>query len=51
MRDPRRGVASLAAELGRDVTIGEVLPVVERHLKDVLEHADLKPREIEKATA
>jgi lipoyl(octanoyl) transferase len=45
------GVASLAAELGRDVTIAEVLPVVERHLKDVLEHADLKPREIEKATA
>ncbi|WP_405612387.1 lipoyl(octanoyl) transferase LipB [Streptomyces sp. NBC_00076] len=45
------GVASLADELGRDVTIDEVLPVVERHLKDVLENAELKPREIEKATA
>ncbi|MFF4300522.1 lipoyl(octanoyl) transferase LipB [Streptomyces sp. NPDC001601] len=45
------GVASLAAELGRDVTIEEVLPVVERHLKDVLENADLKPRVIEKAPA
>jgi len=45
------GVASLASELGRDVTIEEVLPVVERHLKDVLENADPKPREIEKATA
>jgi lipoyl(octanoyl) transferase len=45
------GVASLAAELGRDVTIDEVLPVVERHLRDVLENADLKPRLIETATA
>ncbi|MGC9541060.1 lipoyl(octanoyl) transferase LipB [Streptomyces sp. UG1] len=45
------GVASLAAELGRDVTIDEVLPVVERHLRDVLENAELKPREIEKTPA
>jgi lipoyl(octanoyl) transferase len=45
------GVASLAGELGRDVTIEEVLPVVERHLRDVLENAEPKPREIEKATA
>jgi lipoyl(octanoyl) transferase len=45
------GVASLADELGRDVTITEVLPVVERHLKDVLENAELKPRLVEKATA
>jgi lipoyl(octanoyl) transferase len=45
------GVASLAGELGRDVTIGEVLPVVERHLKDVLENAELKPRVIEKTPA
>jgi lipoyl(octanoyl) transferase len=44
------GVTSLANELGRDVTIDEVLPVAERHLKDVLENAELKPREIEKAT-
>ncbi|MFG2333714.1 lipoyl(octanoyl) transferase LipB [Streptomyces sp. NPDC048604] len=42
------GVASLANELGRDITIEEVLPVVEKHLRDVLEHADLKPREIER---
>ena len=26
------GVTSLSAELGRDVTVAEVLPVVERHL-------------------
>ncbi|WP_217140549.1 lipoyl(octanoyl) transferase LipB [Streptomyces sp. AC627_RSS907] len=45
------GVASLAGELGRDVTIEEVLPVAERHLRDVLENADLKPRVIEKAPA
>lgn len=45
------GVASLAGELGRDVTIEEVLPVTERHLRDVLENADLKPRVIEKAPA
>ncbi|MEU9240501.1 lipoyl(octanoyl) transferase LipB [Streptomyces shenzhenensis] len=45
------GVASLAGELGRDVTIEEVLPVVERHLKAVLENADLKPRVIEKTPA
>jgi lipoyl(octanoyl) transferase len=45
------GVTSLANELGRDVTIEEVLPVVERHLGNVLENADLKPREIERATA
>ncbi|MER5222721.1 lipoyl(octanoyl) transferase LipB [Streptomyces flaveus] len=45
------GVTSLAYELGREVTIAEVLPVAEKHLRDVLENADLKPREIEKATA
>lgn len=33
------------------MTIGEVLPVVERHLKDVLENAELKPRVIEKTPA
>jgi lipoyl(octanoyl) transferase len=26
------GVTSLSAELGRDVTVEEILPVVERHL-------------------
>ena len=45
------GVASLAGELGRDVTMDEVLPVVERHLRDVLENAELKPRETEKTPA
>lgn len=45
------GVASLAGELGRDVTIDEVLPVAERHLRDVLENAELKPRVIEKTPA
>ncbi|CAM5531686.1 lipoyl(octanoyl) transferase LipB [Streptomyces hirsutus] len=45
------GVTSLAAELGRDITIDEVLPVVERHLRDILEHADPKPREIVRASA
>ncbi|MEV8536908.1 lipoyl(octanoyl) transferase LipB [Streptomyces sp. NPDC051211] len=43
------GVTSLSYELGREITIGEVLPVVERHLKDVLENAELRPREIEPA--
>lgn len=31
------GVTSLAAELGRPVTVAEVLPVVEKHLRAVLE--------------
>ncbi|MBP0462037.1 lipoyl(octanoyl) transferase LipB [Streptomyces montanisoli] len=33
------GVTSLAYELGRDVPVAEVLPVVERHLRDVLAEA------------
>ena len=41
------GVTSLAYELGREITIAEVLPVAERHLRDVLENAELRPREIE----
>lgn len=45
------GVASLANELGRDITIEEVLPVLERHLRDVLENAEPQPRVIEKASA
>ncbi|MGW1724694.1 lipoyl(octanoyl) transferase LipB [Streptomyces sp. NPDC002306] len=45
------GVTSLAHELGRALTIADVLPVAERHLRDVLGDADLKPREIERATA
>ncbi|MFG2993896.1 lipoyl(octanoyl) transferase LipB [Streptomyces sp. NPDC048257] len=39
------GVTSLSYELGREIAIAEVLPVAERHLKDVLEHAELRPRE------
>ncbi|MFG3382407.1 lipoyl(octanoyl) transferase LipB [Streptomyces sp. NPDC047999] len=49
------GVASLAGELGRDLDIEEVLPVLERHLREVLESADPRPRPVappaEKATA
>ncbi|BAU82724.1 lipoyltransferase [Streptomyces laurentii] len=41
------GVASLANELGRDITIEEVLPVVERHLRDVMAEATPKPRDVE----
>ncbi len=45
------GVASLAGEVGRDITIEEVLPVVEKHLRDVLESAEPKPRVIERESA
>ncbi|MFF1479501.1 lipoyl(octanoyl) transferase LipB [Streptomyces sp. NPDC058301] len=45
------GVTSLSYELGREITIADVLPVVEKHLKDILENAELAPREIERATA
>lgn len=38
------GVTSLSYELGREITIDDVLPVAERHLRDVLENADLAPR-------
>jgi lipoyl(octanoyl) transferase len=41
------GVTSLANELGRDITVPDVLPVVERHLRDVLENAELQPRATE----
>jgi lipoyl(octanoyl) transferase len=40
------GVASLAGELDRAVTVAEVLPVVERHLREVLEGARPGPRQI-----
>lgn len=43
------GVTSLAYELGREITIADVLPVAEKHLRDVLEKADLRPRPIEAA--
>jgi lipoyl(octanoyl) transferase len=44
------GVTSLSAELGRDVRVAEVLPVVERHLDELLAWApydatpDYEPR-------
>ncbi|MFI0721035.1 lipoyl(octanoyl) transferase LipB [Streptomyces sp. NPDC021224] len=41
------GVTSLAEELGRDVTVAEVLPVVEKHLADVLTTAVPLPRVID----
>ncbi|MEV6119538.1 lipoyl(octanoyl) transferase LipB [Streptomyces sp. NPDC052077] len=44
------GVASLSAELGREVTVDDVLPVVERHLREVLEKAEPRPREVAGAT-
>ncbi|WP_413810003.1 lipoyl(octanoyl) transferase LipB [Streptomyces sp. OE57] len=40
------GVTSLSEELGRDVPIAEVLPVVERHLRDVLEASVPLPRAV-----
>jgi lipoyl(octanoyl) transferase len=40
------GVASLSNELGRDVTVAEVLPVVEKHLRAVLESAEPLPRAV-----
>jgi lipoyl(octanoyl) transferase len=36
---PDAGVTSLSAELGRDVTVAEALPLVERHLPLLLEGA------------
>jgi lipoyl(octanoyl) transferase len=40
------GVTSLSAELGREVTVAEVLPVAEKHLADVLTAAVLLPRAV-----
>jgi lipoyl(octanoyl) transferase len=37
------GVTSLSAELGRDVTVPEVLPVVERHLRELLGWTPYEP--------
>ncbi|MDX3458440.1 lipoyl(octanoyl) transferase LipB [Streptomyces sp. ME02-8801-2C] len=45
------GVTSLSNELGRDVTVGEVLPVVERELRGVMEGAELRARVVERASA
>lgn len=40
------GVASLSGELGRDVPVSEVLPVVEKRLLEVLETAEPLPRAV-----
>lgn len=45
------GVTSLSYELGHDLTVAEVLPVVEHHLRNVLEQAEPKPRDIEAEAA
>ncbi|MFC4492959.1 lipoyl(octanoyl) transferase LipB [Streptomyces ovatisporus] len=40
------GVTSLSNELGRTVTVAEVLPVAEKHLREVLETAKPLPRAV-----
>ena len=40
------GVTSLSAELGRDVTVAEVTPVVEKHLRAVVESSVPLPRAV-----
>jgi lipoyl(octanoyl) transferase len=41
---PDAGVTSLTAELGRDVSVHEALPYVERRMSGVLDRAGLSPR-------
>ncbi|SFC71179.1 lipoyl(octanoyl) transferase LipB [Streptomyces aidingensis] len=43
------GVTSLSAELGREVTVGEVLPLAEKHLAAVLAEQRPAPRVIDRA--
>lgn len=40
------GVTSLSNELGRSVTVAEVLPVMEKHLREVLESSEPLPRAV-----
>ncbi|MGW7516872.1 lipoyl(octanoyl) transferase LipB [Streptomyces sp. NPDC054796] len=40
------GVSSLSNELGRNVPVTEVLPVVEKHLREVLESTEPLPRAV-----
>ncbi|WP_030196607.1 lipoyl(octanoyl) transferase LipB [Streptomyces sp. NRRL S-87] len=40
------GVTSLSEELGKEITIADVLPVAERHLAEVMADATLAPREV-----
>ncbi|MFJ8868541.1 lipoyl(octanoyl) transferase LipB [Streptomyces sp. NPDC102473] len=44
------GVTSLSYELGEELTIADVLPVAEKHLRDVLENAEPAPRVVEPPT-
>ncbi|QSY47871.1 MULTISPECIES: lipoyl(octanoyl) transferase LipB [Streptomyces] len=45
------GVTSLSNELGRRVTVAEVIPLVEKHLREVLESSEPRPRAVEPAAA
>jgi len=40
------GVTSLSNELGREVTVGEVTPLIEKHLREVLESSAPLPRAV-----
>jgi lipoyl(octanoyl) transferase len=40
------GVTSLSNELGRTVAVSDVLPVIEKHLREVLEQAEPLPRAV-----
>ncbi|RAJ58321.1 lipoyl(octanoyl) transferase [Streptomyces sp. Amel2xB2] len=40
------GVTSLSGELGRSVPVADVLPVIEKHLREVLESAEPLPRAV-----
>jgi lipoyl(octanoyl) transferase len=40
------GVTSLSYELGRTVAVSDVLPVIEKHLREVLESAEPLPRAV-----
>nr|WP_240968461.1 lipoyl(octanoyl) transferase LipB [Streptomyces sp. HNM0575] len=40
------GVTSLSGELGRDVPVADVLPVMEKHLREVLESSEPLPRAV-----
>lgn len=40
------GVTSLSNELGREVTVGEAVPLVEKHLREIIESAEPLPRAV-----
>jgi lipoyl(octanoyl) transferase len=45
------GVTSLTAETGTPVTVADLLPVIERHLADVLHHGRARPATLDRLTA